>query len=68
MLAISLRLHFLPAGKQRLRNQDEHPEWPKLPTRKVRFTAEGKTRTVWVGPIRPGGPEEHLFTFGSDID
>jgi hypothetical protein len=68
MLAISLRVRLFPAGKQRLRNLDEHPEWPKLPARKVRFTAEGKTRTVWVGPVCPGGLEEHLFTFGSDID
>ena len=68
MLAISLRVRFFPAGEQRLRNQDEHPEWPKLPARKVRFTAEGKTRTVWVGPVCPGGPEEHLFTFGTEID
>jgi len=67
VLAISLRVRLFPAGEQRLRNQDEHPEWPKLPTRKVQFTAEGKTRTVWVGPVCPGGPEEHLFTFGSDI-
>jgi hypothetical protein len=67
VLAISLRVRRLPAGDQRLENQAEHPEWPRLPARKVRFTAEGKTRTVWVDPVYPGGPEEHLFTFDIDI-
>jgi hypothetical protein len=44
------------------------PKAAKLPTRRVRFTSEGKTRTVWVGPVYPSGPEEHLFAFDARID
>jgi hypothetical protein len=62
---IGIRTKMLPAGEERLRMASERRgregDDPELPARRVQFSAGGKMRTVWVGPVYPGGPEENLW-------
>lgn len=61
---ISVGLRFLPAGEERLRRARDRGldgDDPSLPIRELVVDHAGRSLTVWVGPVEPGGEERELW-------